>query len=349
MNAETRPLTIERRTEVVTGVAAGDVPLEALAEAQRPTIFKGAVAHWPLVQAGLASPKEAIAYLSRFDAGRPITLYVGDPAIRGRFHYTADATAMNFAAERAPLPHILARLEAHLDDPDPPAFYVGSTDVDLYLPGLRAANDLRPADGLFERHPPLMSIWIGNRTIASAHYDMSNNVACCVAGHRRFTLFPPDQVANLYPGPLAPTPGGQVVSMVDFAAPDLDRYPRFADAIANAEIAELEPGDVLVYPALWWHHVEALDRFNILVNYWWNAVPAFMDTPMTTLLHGLLSLRDRPDSERQAWRTLFDYYLFGDPERPAAHIPEAARGPLAPLDPTSARQLRALLINRLNR
>ncbi|MGK6318306.1 cupin-like domain-containing protein [Sphingomonas sp. DT-204] len=343
------PLAVERSTETVTGVTAGDIPFEALAEAQRPTIFKGAVADWPLVQTGLASPEEAIAYLSRFDGGRPITLYVGDPAIRGRFHYTSDATAMNFTAERAPLPDVLARLEAHLDDPDPPAFYVGSTDVDLYLPGLRAANDLSPADGLFERHPPLMSIWIGNRTIASAHYDMSNNVACCVAGHRRFTLFPPDQVANLYPGPLAPTPGGQVVSMVDFAAPDLDRYPRFADAVAAAEVAELEPGDVLVYPALWWHHVEALDRFNILVNYWWNAVPAFIDTPMTTLLHGLLSLRDRPEGEREAWRTLFDYYLFGDPERPTAHIPEAARGPLAPLDATSARQLRALLVNRLNR
>jgi hypothetical protein len=108
---------------------------------------------------------------------------------------------------------------------------------------------------------------------------MSNNIAVCAVGHRRFTLFPPDQVANLYPGPLEPTPGGQVVSMVDFDAPDFDHHPRFRDALAAAQVAELEPGDVLVYPALWWHQVEALDPFNVLVNYWWNAAPASWTRP----------------------------------------------------------------------
>jgi hypothetical protein len=178
---------------------------------------------------------------------------------------------------------------------------------------------------------------------------MSNNLACCMVGRRRFTLFPPDQVANLYPGPLEPTPGGQVVSMVDLRAPDLDRYPRFIDALAAAQVADLEPGDVLFYPALWWHNVEALDPFNVLVNYWWNAAPAFMDTPMTTLLHGLLALRDRPDAEKQAWRAMFDYYVFGPPDQPAAHLPEMARGDLAPLDERAARRLRARLLDRLNR
>ena len=133
--------------------------------------------------------------------------------------------------------------------------------------------------------------------VVATHSDPLENLACVAAGHRRFTLFPPDQVSNLYPGPLEPTPGGQVVSMVDLHAADLDRFPRFADALAAAQVAELEPGDVLFYPALWWHHVEALAPFNVLVNYWWNATPAFADTPMTTLLHALLSLRDRQVSE----------------------------------------------------
>ncbi|WP_342776846.1 cupin-like domain-containing protein [Hankyongella ginsenosidimutans] len=34
--------------------------------------------------------------------------------------------------------------------------------------------------------------------------------------------------------------------------------PRFAQALEQAQVAELEPGDVLFYPALWWHNVEAL-------------------------------------------------------------------------------------------
>jgi len=114
-------------------------------------------------------------------------------------------------------------------------------------------------------------------------------------------------------------------------------------------VAELEPGDVLVYPALWWHQVEALEAFNILINTWWNSSPAFVDTPQTTLLHALLSLRERPEHERAAWKALFDFYVFGPPEAATGHLPEAAKGPLGPLTDLTARRLRAQLLNRLNR
>src|SRR5690606_12864655 len=196
---------------------------------------------------------------------------------------------------------------------------------------------------------PLTSIWIGNPTLVSAHYDAPNNIAVCIAGHRRFTLFPPDQIANLYPGPLAPTPGGQAISMVDFANPDFEKYPGFKDAIANSQVADLEPGDALFYPSMWWHQVEATKPFNILINYWWNTSPKFMGTPMNVLMHALLSLRDRPEHEKQAWKHVFDYYIFGPAERAGEHLPPAARGELAPIDDLTARQLRAYLINRLNR
>jgi Cupin-like domain len=314
-----------------------------------PTVLKGAVRDWPLVRAGLESPERAAAYLRRFDAGRALVCYTGDHEIRGRFHYDAAVTAMNFRAERAPLAAFLEKVAVEKDAAHPASLYIGSTDLDLYFPGFRQENDLVPADDLFVRHSPTASIWIGNRTTAAAHYDMSNNAACCVVGHRRFTLFPPDQIANLYPGPMEPTPGGQVVTMVDLAEPDLARYPRFAEAVAAGEVAELEPGDVLIYPALWWHQVEALDDFNILVNYWWNAAPAHLDTPMTTLLHAMLSLRDRPAAEKDAWRAIFEYYVFGPADAPAAHLPAEAQGPLAPIDETAARRLRAMILNRLNR
>jgi len=162
-------------------------------------------------------------------------------------------------------------------------------------------------------------------------------------------LFPPDQIDNLYPGPFAPTPGGQVVSMADPRQPDFERFPRFRYALAAAEVAELEPGDALFYPAMWWHHVEALEPFNAMINYWWNVSPAFIDTPMTTLLHAILSLRDRPKQEKQAWAALFDYYVFGNPEQPRGHLPPHARGILETLDESAARRLRADLLQRLNR
>jgi hypothetical protein len=137
--------------------------------------------------------------------------------------------------------------------------------------------------------------------------------------------------------------------MVDFAAPDLARFPRFSEALSKAQAADMKPGDVLAYPAMWWHHVEALSPFNVLVNYWWNAVPAYIDSPQVTLLHGLLALRDRPPAEKAAWRALFDYYVFGDATAPTAHLPAHAQGPLAPLDAMSARQLRALVTRKLQR
>lgn len=340
---------VARRTLETTVATPAEIPFDAVLAGQTPMLFKGLVRDWPLVQAGLKSSQAARDYIRAHDQGGRVVGYSGEPSIKGRFFYDETLTAMNFKAERAPLETFLQRLEAVEDRNDAPSVYVGSADLDAYFPSLKAANDLGLGGEVFGPEPPMAGIWIGNRTVAAAHWDMSNNIAVCAAGRRRFTLFPPDQVANLYPGPLEPTPGGQVVSLVDFEAPDFDRHPGFREALATAQVAEMEPGDVLVYPALWWHQVEALEPFNVLMNYWWNAAPAFIDTPMTTLMHGLLSLRDRPEFEKQGWKALFDYYVFGPAERAGSHLPEAARGPLGPMDELKARRLRAYLLDRLNR
>src|SRR5690606_11817202 len=125
--------------------------------------------------------------------------------------------------------------------------------------------------------------------------------------------------------------------------------PKLREALAAAEVADLEPGDALFYPALWWHQVEALESFNVMVNYWWTTLPPYMDTPQTTLLHAILRWRDRPEPEKRAWRALFDYYSFGPADNAGAHLPEAARGMLGPLDAIKARRLRSQLLQRLNR
>ena len=338
-----------RPVRVLTGLSPERLPFAELVAAGEPTILKGVVRDWPIVAAGAHSPNEAVAYLKSFYTGQPVVGSTAPPEAGGRYFYDETLTRLNFEPARVALDVYLDRILEHRDDPAPPSFYVGSTDLDTYLPGFRAANDLVLGDPMFDPDRLLVSIWIGNRTIASTHYDMTNNIACCLVGHRRFTLFPPAQIHNLYPGPLEPTPGGQVVSLVDLRAPDLDRFPRFADALASAQVAELAPGDALFYPAMWWHNVEALDPFNVMVNYWWNEAPAFLDSPMNTVLHGLLSLRDRPASEKLAWKALFDFYVFGPADQAGAHLPGEVRGPLAPLDEAAARRLRALLQRRLNR
>jgi hypothetical protein len=333
----------------IAGVAPDAIPYAELIAAQQPAILRGVAREWPLVQAGLDGPPSAMAYLKAFWSGKPVVGYVARPECNGRFFYDATLTTLDFDAKRVGFDAFLDRIADHLEDPRAPAFYIGSTDLETYLPGLGAENGLGLDPLICGATPPLVSIWIGNHTLAAAHFDMSNNIACSLVGRRRFTLFPPEQIENLYPGPLEPTPGGQVVSLVDFREPDFDLFPRARDALAAAQVAELEPGDLLFYPALWWHQVEALEPFNVMINYWWNPAPAFMDTPWNTLLHGILSLRDRPPSEKAAWRALFDYYLFEPADRAGAHLPEPARGNLGPLDAVKARRLRAFLLNRLNR
>ena len=342
-------IEIERKTRVLEGISADAIPFERLMQEERPTILKGVARDWPLTRKGIESPEAAMDYVSSFYQGRPVVGYTCAPELKGRYFYNEDISGLNFQRERVQLDKFLDLIRSEFGHPGGPSYYIGSTDADLYFPGFRTDNDLILNDPMFDLNPPIVSLWLGNRTTATAHYDMPNNIACCIVGKRRFTLFPPEQVANLYPGPLEPTPGGQVVSMVDFQNPDFEKHPGFKDALETAEVAELEPGDALFYPALWWHHVEALSDFNTLVNYWWNTSPAYIDTPQNTLLHGLLSLRDRPNQEKRAWKALFDYYVFGPAEIPAAHLPEHAKGDLAPMDEGSSRRLRAKLLQRLNR
>lgn len=336
-----------RKVREIEGLAPDAVPWDALMAEEQPALLKGLVRKWPLAQT--SSPQQAAEYLKSFYQGRRVVAFIARPELRGRFGYTADATRLDFQSERGLLGEYLDRVLNHLGDADAPAIYIGSTDVDLYLPGFRAANDLVLNHPMFQASPPMVGAWIGNRTTALAHHDMSHNVACVAVGRRRFTLFPPEQVENLYPGPLEPTPGGQVVTMADINAPDFTRFPKLREALAVAQVAEMEPGDALFYPAMWWHQVDALESFNVMINYWWNTSPAWMDTPQVSLLHALLSLRDRSEQEKRAWRAMFDYYVFGAADKAAAHLPEAARGNLAPLDEDMARRLRARLLERLNR
>lgn len=333
----------------MTGVDIASIPYERLIEANEPVVLRSVVRRWPLVECGLKSADEAIAYLRPFDQGRPVTVYSATSEAGGRFFYNDAVTGPNYEAATMPLGEFLTAVQATLLDESADTLYVGSTDLGLYLPGFRGENDLPLDHSMFERGNLLASIWLGTRTTAAAHFDMSDNLACCAVGERRFTLFPPDQVHNLYPGPLEHSPGGQVVSMVDFRDPDLERFPRFSEAVAAARVVDLEPGDILFIPALWWHQVEALSEFNVLVNYWWNDVPGFIDNPMDTMMHGMLSLRDRPDHEKEAWRHLFDYYVLGEAGAAAEHLPDAAKGALGVMDDVTSRRLRAHLLRRLNR
>ncbi|WP_395403273.1 cupin-like domain-containing protein [Pseudoduganella sp. UC29_106] len=327
----------------LSGLRPADLSDELLTSTE-PLVLRGLAAEWPLVKAGRASQQAASDYLRRYYRGEKVIAMLGAPDIGGRFFYNEDLSGFNFASVRTGLGGVLDELAAHRNAPQPPAIYVGSTEVDGCLPGLRAENDLD-----LGARQPYVSIWLGNQTRIAAHYDLPDNIACVAAGRRRFTLFPPGQLGNLYIGPLDFTPAGQAISLVDFHRPDLARFPRFATALEHAQSAELEAGDAIFIPSMWWHHVEALDPFNILVNYWWRQSPGYMDTPTNTLMLALMTMRELPPAQRAAWQELFRHYVFDSDGSEAAHIPPGARGVLAPLDDAAARALRGQILNRMNR
>jgi hypothetical protein len=326
----------------------GDVDREtlfaALSETTEPLVLRGLAADWPLVGRARESAASARDYLLGFNRDVPVTTFVSEAGTGGRIFYTEGLAETNFTQVKRSLDDVFRELAELETADDPRTLYVGSAAVDQYLPGFRGENDLP--------NPPrsmTVRIWIGNRTTVAAHYDVLDNVACVCAGRRRFTLFPPDQLENLYIGPIDFTPAGQQVSLVDFDEPDFERFPKFARALENARSAVLEPGDAIFIPSMWWHHVRGLDRFNVLVNYWWREARSYMGPPADVLLHALLNLRDLPAAQREAWRGLFDYYVFGPRERATEHIPEQRRGALGVLDDETARRIRAMLRNNLNR
>ncbi len=312
-----------------------------LREATAPFVVRGLVRDWPLVQAAGQSSQAARDYLVRHHRDVPFTVSVGRPGGGGRLFYD-DAMAMNFATVRAKLPDIFGQIAREEDTTDPRPIYLASIDMRGFFEGLDEAN--RVDLGTRE---PLASIWIGTRTRIAAHNDLPANLACVAAGRRRFTLVPPDQFANLHLGPLDNTPAGRAVSMVDFSAPDFARHPRFTEALAHAQVAELDPGDAIYIPSLWWHHVEGLEPFNILVNYWWRNQPLWFGQPQDALHHAILAIRDLSEDQKAHWRAVFDHYVFTNDDAVTAHIPEGGRGVLDPLTAESAGRLRSFLLRQL--
>jgi len=327
----------------VSGLGPTDLT-DAILSATAPLVLRGLASSWPMVRAARESDRAGSDYLRRYYQGATIGAMLGGPEAAGRFFYNSDLSGFNFQPVHAKLTGVLDEIEAKSAMHPAPTIYVGSTTIDTCLPGFRQFNDLD-----LGRRDALASIWIGNRTRIAAHYDLPDNVAVVAAGHRRFTLFPPEQLANLYVGPVDFTPAGQAISLVDFLAPDFDRFPRFAEALKHAQSAELGPGDALFIPSMWWHHIEALDPFNVLINYWWRQSPDFMDTPTNALMAAFLTMRDLPPAQRKAWQEIFRHYIFEADEHTAAHIPPNARGALAPLTEDGARALRTQLLKRLNR
>jgi hypothetical protein len=308
----------------------------------QPAVMKSLVRHWPAVQAGTRSPADLASYIKQFDTGGAVNGAVGHPRINGRFFYSDDLKGFNFEHRKVSVSAALDTLVSLVADPEPPAIALQAIPVPDILPEFRDHNPMPLLDGHIAPR-----VWLGNRARIAAHFDNNHNIACVVSGTRRFTVFPPEQVGNLYIGPLLRTPGGSPISMVDLVEPDYSRFPKFGEALDSAQQAVLEPGDAVFIPILWWHGVEALDPLNTLVNYWWNDAESGRDKPFLSLVHSMLLLSKLPAAQRESWRALFDYFVFHTDGDPGAHLPRDAQDLQRTLTPEERDQVKALLAEHL--
>lgn len=324
-----------------TTIADPDAFKRDVAEQCQPLVLRSACSDWPVVDAARKSWGSLASYLARFDSGVAGQAFIGDPEIAGRYFYGDDLESFNFAREDLQVSDALERIGANAKS-GAATLYMGSLPADDHFPGFAEENRLRLLSPSVRPR-----VWIGNASQVSCHFDTFENIACVVAGRRRFTLFPPDCIGDLYVGPIDNTMAGQPVALAVGSAFGDPRYPRFERARERALVVELDPGDALYLPKTWWHQVEAIDPVNMLVNYWWDAFSAGPDAPYLTMLLAMIAIAERPLAERSAWRAFFDHYVFRPEGHPLAHLPESKRGVLGPLRPSNYGRIRAFVMRAL--
>lgn len=305
----------------------------------RPAILKGIFEEWPIVKAGRDSVGSIVNYLNRFNKHAVVEGFVSSPEVQGNFSYKSDFSGFNFEKVNEPFELLLKKMLDYLQDQGRPRVYIGSARIIDCLPDLMNEN---PCSLVGSNLVP--RIWLGNPTIIQPHFDYPDNLACVVSGRRRFTLFPPQQISNLYVGPIDVTPAGQAISLVSLKNPDFEKFPKFKQALAEAMVAELEPGDAIYIPSLWWHNVEAVDSFNVLINYWSNSGIG-LDSPQDAMIHALMTMQELSSNERMAWRHIFDHYVFQTKGDPVSHLPEHAKGVLGPMNSKIYHAMRTYLKN----
>jgi Cupin-like domain len=325
-----------KRVQEIDATGLRALPDHASSE---PLVLRGAVAEWPFVREAKRSDEAAAAYLGRFYNGRPVSALVAAPSERGRFFYRSDSKRMNFETASVLLPDVLRSLLDERKSEDPAAIAMQAISAPDCLPGIEEENPnpLVPSGSQAR-------VWIGNKVTVAPHFDVAENIACVVAGSRRFILFPPGQTANLYPGPMDVTPANVPISMVAMDDSELARFPRYREALAAALVGDLEPGDAIYIPYLWWHGVQSRGGFNILVNTWFNRDAAAARYPFVPMLHlAFRAYRDMRPEHRDAWRALYDHYVFQTGGDPMAALAPQHREEQDPPKPDSIARLKQIL------
>ncbi len=310
----------------------------------KPVVIRGFANNWPVVLAGKNGSHAFIEYIKKFSQPEILKYATCPPQFEGCFHYNSDMQSFNFDWQNGTFNDFLNELIIENKNTNRKAIALQGLEIAKYLKDFEKENfqELRPNNrGSF--------MWLSNQSKVATHNDPYENIAIVVFGTRRFTLFPPDQIGNLYIGPLHFTPAGTPISMVHLTNPDYGKYPKFKDALEHAQYVDLQPGDALYIPYHWYHHVESKQDLNVLVNYWWSDARHDIGSPWDAMLHAMLSFGNLPEGQRQTWRHIIDHFAFYANGDPWAHLPTHAKGPLVDTKPEDTNKIRATIIDNFKR
>jgi hypothetical protein len=239
-------------------------------EFNEPVILTGCLEDWKVFQQVRALQTDArkLELLGSYVGEQPVSFHRLPERFKGHFHFDGRPDRLTFGKstyiENVTFGEFSKQVLECLSGTSRDNIYMHAHPV---WPGTPLFGALTPGVLSFlpEAHDMAM-MWVGsNGQVVNLHYDDFVTIICMVNGVKRATLFPPECTPYLYQAPFDQMIDGCQTSLMRVLEPDLERYPLFAKALPHAQVAVLEPGDVLLMPPMWWHHVESFG-LNVMVN-----------------------------------------------------------------------------------
>ncbi|KAK7462532.1 hypothetical protein BaRGS_00038417 [Batillaria attramentaria] len=214
---------------------------------QHPVVVTDAIGYWP----AFTTRKWSLAYLRDIAGARTVPVEIGS-------RYTEDdwtqklMTVNEFIDEYITNPksdtkgylaqhNLFDQISELKDDISVPVYCCLGNDEDVDI-----------------------NAWFGPAgTVSPLHQDPKHNFLCQVMGEKYVRLYSPDYTEHMYPHP---TKLLDNTSQVDCENPDLEKFPKFKDAVYLECV--LKPGDMLYIPPKHWHFVRSLS-VSFSVSFWW--------------------------------------------------------------------------------